>query len=205
MRFQTPWDSPVRETSRSTHCSPPLVHGLINALRELDGRDCVRLSTGRLRLFLYEKGKQEPREVELSLDVSRALQVYVEAFNQCATQSGWQARMRLGEPGPIWRQPRGDYWQYRDIVATLRTGCASADTPDFTPHELRRAFASDTASGLPRHTVAQAGGWKGVECLDNHYIQPREPSIWSKLHRITRQQAMPDITEVDIHAAVLAV
>ena len=38
----------------------------VNALRALDGTDCVEMPNGRLRLFRHEKGKGEPREVELS-------------------------------------------------------------------------------------------------------------------------------------------
>lgn len=38
----------------------------VNALRQLDGVDCVEMPSGRLRLFLHEKSKGERREVELS-------------------------------------------------------------------------------------------------------------------------------------------
>ena len=63
----------------------------------------------------------------------------------------------------------------------------TAEVPAFTPHALRRAFATDAASVLPRHTVAQAGGWKGLERLDDHYVQPRNATIREKLHRGDRQ------------------
>ena len=42
----------------------------INALRQLDGADCVEMPNGRLRIFLHEKGKGEPREIELSHDAA---------------------------------------------------------------------------------------------------------------------------------------
>ena len=42
----------------------------VNALRQLDGADCVEMPSGRLRLFLHEKGKAEPREVELSREAA---------------------------------------------------------------------------------------------------------------------------------------
>ncbi len=38
----------------------------VNALLRLDGSDCVLMPSGRLRLFLHEKGKLRQREVELS-------------------------------------------------------------------------------------------------------------------------------------------
>ena len=55
-------------------------------------------------------------------------------------------------------------------------------TPDPTGrYVLRRAFATDATSVLPRHTVAQAGGWHGLERLDDHYVQPRGTTIREKL------------------------
>src|SRR4051794_25577712 len=52
----------------------------VNALRQLDGADCVRMPNGRLRIFLHEKGKAEPREVELSHDAADKLRAYAAAF-----------------------------------------------------------------------------------------------------------------------------
>ena len=158
----------------------------VNALRRLDGTDCVEMPNGRLRIFLHEKGKAEPREIELSRDAASALRAYAEAFNYHAAVRRWRVRVRLGEPGPVWRNsPRG-CWSYDDILATLRAGCSAAEVPPFTPHALRRAFATDAASVLPRHTVAQAGGWKGLERLDDHYVQPRGATIREKLDRLER-------------------
>ena len=112
-----------------------------------------------------------------------ALHAYAEAFNYHAAVRRWTVRVRLREPGIVWRNsPRG-CWSYDDILATLRAGCSAADVPAFTPHALRRAFATDAASILPRHTVAQAGGWKGLERLDDHYVQPRGATIHEKLSR----------------------
>ncbi len=51
----------------------------------------------------------------------------------------------------------------------------------FDPHALRRAFASNAASVLPRHVVARAGGWQGLERLDDHYVQARDARIGAKL------------------------
>ena len=134
----------------------------INALRRLDGTDCVEMPSGRLRLFLHEKGKAAPREVELSHDAARALRAYTEAFNYHAAVRRWRVRVRLGEPSPVWRNSALGCWSYNDVLATLRAACLAAAVPLFTPHALRRAFATDAASVLPRHIVAQAGGWQGV-------------------------------------------
>src|SRR5919199_2091017 len=56
----------------------------VNALRQLDGSQCIRLPSGRLRLLLHEKGKREAREVELDQEKSISLQAYIQAFNACA-------------------------------------------------------------------------------------------------------------------------
>jgi len=158
----------------------------VNALRQLDGTDCIEMPNGRLRLFLHQKGKAEPREIELSRVAADALRAYAGAFNYQAAVRRWRVRVHLGEPGPIWRNsPRG-CWAYDDVLATLRAGCRSAEVPAFTPHALRRVFATDAASRLPRHTVAQAGGWRGLERLDDHYVQPRGATIREKLSRAGR-------------------
>ena len=158
--------------------------GRVNALRQLDGADCVELPSGRIRIFIHEKGKRAPREVELSRDTAGGLRAYAEAFNFLAASRRWHVRVHLGEPGPIWRNSARGCWSYNNILATLRAGCATADVPAFTPHAMRRAFATDAASVLPRHTVAQAGGWQGLERLDDHYVQPRDSTIREKLRRL---------------------
>ncbi len=153
----------------------------VNALLRLDGADCIALPGGRLRLFLHEKGKAEQREVELGAEAARGLQSYADAFNLQAAARRLRARVRLGEPGPVWRTVDGRRWGYASVAEMLRGGCAAAGVDPCSPHALRRSFASDAASRLPRHVVALAGGWKGLERLDDHYVRPREPTIWEKL------------------------
>lgn len=153
----------------------------VNALRELDGAAYVELPTGKVRLFLPEKGKAERREVELGRTHADALREYAGAFNQHASRLGWRVRVQLGAPGPIWRNSGCGRWPYRDILATLRAACGAAGVLPFAPHALRRAFATDAASVLPRHIVAMAGGWQGLERLDDHYVRPRPQVIWEKL------------------------
>ncbi len=84
-------------------------------------------------------------------------------------------------PGAMWRNNAGRPWGYTPVLNTLKNRCAAAGVLGFNPHALRRAFASEAASLLPRHVVAQAGGWKGIERLDDHYVQPCEATIWEKL------------------------
>ena len=164
----------------------------VNALRTLDGPTASD-AIGRLRIFLHDKGKAEPREVELSHTASEALRAYAAAFNRRAGLHGWRVRVHLGEPGMVWRNsPRG-CWSDQDVRATLRTACVTAHGSRATPHAFRRAFATDAASVLPRHIVAQAGGWKGLERLDDHYVQPRPQTIWDKLDGpSTRTSARPE-------------
>jgi integrase len=177
----------------------------VNALRKLDGNHCIRLPAGRVRLFLHEKGKREAREVELDQEQANHLQAYIHAFNACAVASGWKARIQLGAPGPIWCEPGGQRWTYARIAATLRISCSQAGVPPLTPHALRRAFASDVASGLPRYIVGLAGGWQGIERLDNHYIQVRERSLWAKLDRANQRHPSDEQIEERIDAPALAV
>lgn len=153
----------------------------VNALRLLDGADCLVLPNGRLRVYLHEKGKSERREVELSAEAARDLQAYAQAFNRHAAARGCTGRVRLGEPGAVWRNADGRRWGYGAVVELLRAGCVAAGIPPCGPHALRRAFATEAASRLPRHVVAQAGGWQGIERLDEHYVQPRDATIWEKL------------------------
>lgn len=80
----------------------------VNALRLFDGQDCVEMPNGRLRIFLHEKGKAEPREVEPSRTTADALRAYAEAFNYLAATRRWGVRVQLGKPGAVWRNsPRG--------------------------------------------------------------------------------------------------
>jgi integrase len=174
----------------------------VNALRQLEGTDCVEMPSGRLRLFLHEKGGFEPREIELSRNAAADLRGYAEAFNHQAAVRRGPVRVRLGEPGAVWRNsPRGR-WSDTDIRSTLHAGCLAVDVLAFTPHAFRRAFATDAASRLPRHTVAQAGGWQGLERLDDHYITPRVATIYEKLLR--RQERPPEQANDDAQRAAAA-
>jgi integrase len=165
----------------------------VNALRQLDGAGCIEMPSGRLRVFLHEKGKAEPREVELSHEAAQALRAYIKSFNYLAAVRNWRVRVRLGEPGIVWRNsPRG-CWSYDNIRATLRAGCSTAAVPEITPHALRRAFATEAATMLPRHTVARAGGWQGVRRLDDHYVQPDDGTIRQKLSQAGRTASRPAI------------
>jgi integrase len=175
----------------------------VNALRELDGSDCLVLPTGRMRIYLHEKGKIERREVELSREAACDLIQYTDAFNRLAASRRWTSRVGAGKPGAVWRNSAGSRWGYASIVETLKDGCIRAGVPEFAPHALRRAFASDAASLLPRHVVAQAGGWKGLERVDDHYIQPHETTIWQKLNRLG-QDTIPTTTEMEINDVAVA-
>ena len=176
----------------------------VNALRALDGSDCFLMPSGRLRVFLHEKGKAEPREVELSQAAADSLRAYADAFNHLAAVRQHGVRVRIGEQGPVWRNSERGSWPYKDILATLRRGCVAAEVAPFSPHAIRRAFATDAASVLPRHVVAHAGGWKGLERLDDHYVQARNTTIWEKLGRAVPSGDSPHVVK-DAHAATRSV
>lgn len=153
----------------------------VNALREADGRDIIALPDGRLRLFLHAKGRPERREVDVSAHAGQLLGEYVGAFNGLAAYAGRGERIGIGEAGPFWRSTWWQQWGYANVARTFEHACVASGAHAYSLHALRRAFASDAASHLPRHIVAQAGGWQGLERLDNHYIQPRTSAIAWKL------------------------
>ena len=175
----------------------------VNALRALDGSDCLVLPNGRMRLYMHEKGKVR-REVELSREAACDLVEYTAAFNRLAASRRWQSRAGPGKQGAVWRNSAGSRWGYASVIETLKDGCIRAGVPAFAPHALRRAFASEAASLLPRHVVALAGGWKGLDRLDDHYVQPRVPSIWEKLNRLG-QDPILTTTEMEMNDAAVAV
>jgi len=166
----------------------------VNALRLLDGTKCVVLSDGRIRLFLHEKRKTKRRQIELSRQDAEVLQAYMSAFNEHARLRGWTTRIEIGKTGRIWRNSGRSAWSYERVLAELRCACDSAGVTPFTPHGLRRVFATETANVLPRYTVQLAGGWQGGQRLDDHYIQPRRQQIWNKLH--TAETADDELTKV---------
>ena len=176
----------------------------VNALRLLNGSDCLVLPNGRARLYLHEKGKTEPREVELGTKALAELRAYMREFNRHAAARGWTGRLRLGEQVAIWRSGAGRRWGYGAVLATMRDGCAQAGIPPYSPHALRRAFATEAASLLPRHLVAQAGGWKGLERMDEHYVHPRESTILEKLSQSRHQLRATDDQAIPADAPVIS-
>lgn len=176
----------------------------VNALRHLDGTDFVVLPSGRVRLHLHEKGKAEPRQVELDRVHADALLGYAESFNRHALRQGWRVRVSLGTSGAIWRNSDRGRWSYQSVRTSLTAACAKAGVPVFTPHDLRRALATDASSFLPRHTVALAGGWKGVERMDDHYVRPRVPTLWLKLQQVQERSDVERDETVVAAAAVIS-
>lgn len=168
----------------------------VNALRDLDGSDCWLSPNGNMRLFLHDKGKREPREVELSARATSDLQAYASAFNRWALSARSAARIRLRHPGSIWRNSGRGRWTYHDINATLQAACLAAKVTPFTPHAIRRAFATDAADLFPRYVVAQAGGWKGLERLDDHYIHPHSFDTWHRVASLEVPTSPPQQNEI---------
>jgi integrase len=153
----------------------------VNALRSLDGADTCAMPDGSIRLFMRNKRRAEQREVELSPTTAERLRQYISQFNQLAWAYRWSIRIGIGQAGSLWRNSSRGTWPYADVVATLRTACANAGIPMFRPHAFRRAYATDGAAQLPRHTVALAGGWHGMERMDNHYVRPQERATLDRL------------------------
>lgn len=163
----------------------------VNALRLLDGQDFIVMPDGRIRLYLHEKGKSEPREVELDDITADVLRSYLKAYNLTAASTRKSSRVHIGRSGAVWRNTRGRQWGYDSIVLCLRKNCINAGVPPFTPHAFRRAFATAGTTSLPRYVVAQAGGWRGTERMDDHYIQPRVWTLWDKLSGSVAESSSP--------------
>jgi len=176
----------------------------VNALRQLSCSDCVKVPSGRIRIFVHEKGKSKSRELELSHDESAALHTYADAYNTCAGVYEWSGRFHLGSPGLLWRGVGGHGWTYRDITATLARACEQANVGRLTPHAFRRAFASTAATVLPRHVVALAGGWQGLERLDNHYVHVAPDDVLRRLAAIRVLTGSPRTTETDVQETLHA-
>ncbi len=153
----------------------------VNALREIEGHDIFSLPNGRMRLMLHAKGRSERREVELSGEASRLLFDYIETFNRAAGLAGSLERITLGDAGPVWRGSWRKQWAYQGVAKIFDEACVAAGVHAYRLHSLRRAFATDVESALPRRAVASAGGWHGLDRLDNHYIRPRWEHISKKL------------------------
>jgi integrase len=171
----------------------------VNALRELQGRDILILPNGRVRLMLHAKGQRERREVEVSQEAADMLFDYIGMFNREAGLAGSLERVSVGQPGPVWRSSWRLQWAYPGIVETFEQACLAAGVHAYRLHSIRRAFATDAASILPRHVVARAGGWQGLQRLDNHYIQPRADPVLRKLRAMPSAEVLgPDHQ----HAAV---
>lgn len=167
----------------------------VNALRQLDCRDVFVMPGGRIRMQLHAKGQRTKREVELSNETAKLLLAYVDEFNAQATFAGGGPLIRVGQQGWLWRgKPWASRWSYNTVLSTLSDAVLAVGAHAFSPHALRRAFASEAASTLPRQVVAQAGGWRGRERMDDHYIQPRNRTILQKL-AASGQWAMSEVTD----------
>jgi site-specific recombinase XerD len=152
----------------------------VNALREADTNAVICMPGGRLRLMVHAKGRAARREVEITEEAASLFSEYIAAFNLDMLKRGRSDRLGLGEPGPLWRSSTGAQWSYAAISKTFARACLSDGVRAYRLHAFRRAYATDAASVLPRYVVARAGGWQGVERLDNHYIRPRDEAILSK-------------------------
>lgn len=153
----------------------------VNALRELRCDKVFALPSGHLRVMVHAKSRASEREIELSRHAGQCLHDYIEAFNGQAAKAGRTDRIELGGFGPLWRSSWTVQWGYRGASARFSEACLRAGVRAYTLHSFRRAFATEAAAILPRHTVAQAGGWKGRERMDKHYVTARDEAIAQKL------------------------
>lgn len=156
----------------------------VTAMLNLDGADCHLLVGNRVRLLLHQKNGRDRHEAELDHDAADALQMYVAAFNHAMQVGGRPERIRLGEPGPVWRTERGNRMPDKAFRDALRRACVAAGVPDYTPHAFRRAWATAASEVLPRWEGALGGGWRGTERFDASYVTPNRADVRRKLSGI---------------------
>ena len=153
----------------------------VNALREASCADLIKLPMGGARLQIHAKGKSRRREIELTPHGWDLLHTYIQKFNCQTATNARISPIVIGERTPLWRGTRGGSWPYPSVSKAFQSACLNAGTRAYVLHSLRRAFASEAAATLPRHTVARAGGWSGTRRMDDHYIRAEPRSIEEKL------------------------
>ena len=153
----------------------------VNALREVSCADLVELPMGGVRLQIHAKGKSQRREIELTRHSWDLLRTYIEQFNCQTATSERIPPIVIGERTPLWRGTGGGLWPYNSVSNTFQGACLNAGTQAYILHSLRRAFASQAAAFLPRHTVALSGGWSRTRRMDDHYIRAQPRSVEEKL------------------------
>jgi integrase len=153
-----------------------LWHGLrAVSVLAIDGRD-LRWHRGSLFLKKKEKavkGKRESQEIELRPQVIACLLRYAASFNSYAAAMGRRDRIGVGVgiPGPFFRSLRDGPWTYNAMFAAYGNCCRAAGVPRFTPHGLRRLYASRMAAVLPAHESALAGNWMNEGVFLRYYAR----------------------------------
>ena len=154
----------------------------VNALRAISLNACFERPDGSVRLLAAEKNRPEAHEVELGSEAVSALGAYLDAYNRWAADCG-TVPLILGGEGSLWRTLRGTGWGEKDLRRVLRSACQASGVADYTPHAFRRFWATEAAQRLPRWEAALAGGWRGTDRFDQHYVGVREDALRDKLMR----------------------
>ena len=155
----------------------------VGALLVLDGQDLCLTPDGAVRLSLHDKASGGRFELELPDRFHAPLDAYFEATNLSLTGLG-KGRVGFGRLGPVWRGPTGDRWPAAQMRRRLRAACRTAGIEDYTPHSFRAYFATQATNVASRRVAALAGGWRGTERMDDHYVGVKRDSIERKLAQI---------------------
>ena len=155
----------------------------VGALLKLDGQDLSLTPDGAVRLSLHDKASGGRFELELPDRFDSSLNAYFEAANLSLVGLG-KGRIGYRRAGPVWRGPTGNRWSAAQMRHRLRAACLTAGIDDYTPHSFRAYFATQATAVAPRRVAALAGGWRGTERMDDHYVGVRRDSVERKLARI---------------------
>ena len=152
-----------------------LYHGLrAVSVLAVDGTD---LRWHRSSLFLKKKekavkGKRESQEIELRPEGVAFMLRCAASYNSHATAMGRRDRIGVGVPGPFFRSLTGRRWLYDSFLTACWRCCDDAGVPRFSPHALRRLYASRKgAAAWSVHEAALAGGWKNEGVFLRHYAR----------------------------------
>ncbi len=168
----------------------------VGALLALDGQDVRLMDDGAVRFFPHDKASGGRSELEVPSRFREPLETYFKAVNRSLVGQG-QGRVGFGRAGAVWRGANGKQWFAAQMRHRLRAACRVAETREYTPHSFRAYFATQATSVAPRRVAALAGGWRGTERMDDHYVGVPRDAIERKLARIGvsrpgRRESLPD-------------
>jgi len=137
-------------------------------LLAIQGSD-FRFQRDMLLVNIHEKGRTGTRPVEVSAEVAGLVAIYIDKFNQWASDRGSDLRIGMGTAGAFWRGSSGRPLTYGALLSMARSCAAVAGVKTFHLHGLRHYRAAALGQYLDLEQAALAGGWHGTRVYERHY------------------------------------